>query len=336
MRKWLSLLGVLVVVAAAVVIYIRYHKSNTAAPTTTSTAVVIPTAPLTGLPDPGGAALTRPALTVKIENTPEALPQWGIDQADVVYEEIVNGGITRLAAIFNSQAPAKIGPVRSVRPTDTQVVYPLKGIFAFSGGAPYAIASIETVPGLTLVDEDKADETGAMYRDPDLYAPHNLFGIGSSLFAIGGSPKPPPALFSYRGAGAKVKGATVASFVVNFPSIYPVTWTWDAASGSWDRTIFGKADVTGTGVRESPKNVVVMFVNYVNGIGTLNSYANLQGAGSADFFTDGKEVAGSWSRGSSMSNVIAYQTSSGKTMTLTPGQTWVELLDVGAALNVTP
>jgi hypothetical protein len=133
-----------------------------------------------------------------------------------------------------------------------------------------------------------------------------------------------------------VKGATVASFVVNFPSIYPVTWTWDAASGSWDRTIFGKADVTGTGVRESPKNVVVMFVNYVNGIGTLNSYANLQGAGSADFFTDGKEVAGSWSRGSSMSNVIAYQTSSGKTMTLTPGQTWVELLDVGAALNVTP
>ena len=77
MRKWLSLLGVLVVVAAAVVIYIRYHKSNTAAPTTTSTAVAIPTAPLTGLPDPGGAALTRPALTVKIENTPEALAPVG-------------------------------------------------------------------------------------------------------------------------------------------------------------------------------------------------------------------------------------------------------------------
>jgi len=56
----------------------------------------------------------------------------GIDQADVVYEEIVNGGITRLAAIFNSHAPAKVGPVRSVRPTDTQVVWPLGGIFAYS------------------------------------------------------------------------------------------------------------------------------------------------------------------------------------------------------------
>jgi hypothetical protein len=336
MRKWLSVLVVLVVLGAAGVIYTHYHKGKSTPPSTTTTTAPVPVAPLTGLPDPGGAALTRPALTVKIENTPEALPQWGIDQADVVYEEIVNGGITRLAAIFNSQAPAKIGPVRSVRPTDTQVVYPLKGIFAFSGGAPYAISSIETVPGLALVDEDKADETGAMYRDPDLYAPHNLFGIGSDLFAIGGSPKPPPALFSYRSAGTKVKGTTVASFLVNFPSIYPVTWTWDTASSSWDRTLFGKADVTGTGARESPKNVVVMFVNYVNGIGTLNSYANLQGSGTADFFTNGKEVHGTWSRGSSMSDVIQYQTSSGKVMQLTPGQTWVELLDVGAALNVTP
>jgi uncharacterized membrane protein YfcA len=336
MRKWISLLGVIVVVAAAVVIYTHYHKKNSSTATTTTSAAAVPIAPLTGLPDPGGAALTRPALTVKIENTPEALPQWGIDQADVVYEEIVNGGITRLAAIFNSQAPAKIGPVRSVRPTDTQVVFPLKGIFAYSGGAPYAITSIETVPGLTLVDEDRADETSAMYRDPNLYPPHNLFGIGSALFAIGGSPAPPPALFSYRGAGEKVKGTTVASFVVNFPSIYPVTWTWDATTGSWDRTLFGKADVTGTGARESPKNVVVMFVNYVNGIGTLNSYANLQGSGTADFFTDGKEFAGMWSRGASMSDVIQYQTSSGKTAKLTPGQTWVELLDVGAALTVTP
>ncbi|MFZ1062351.1 MAG: DUF3048 domain-containing protein [Acidimicrobiales bacterium] len=335
MRKWTSLLGAVVVVAAAAVIYVHYHHRGHSTATTTTTAAV-PIAPLTGLPDPGGAALTRPALTVKIENTPEALPQWGIDQADVVYEEIVNGGITRLAAVFNSQAPAKIGPIRSVRPTDTQVVYPLKGIFAYSGGAPYAIASIETVPGLTLVDEDKADETAAMYRDPGLEAPHNLFGVGPALFAIGGSPKPPPALFSYRRAGAKVKGTTVASFVVNFPSIYPVTWTWDAASASWDRTLFGKADVTGTGVRESPKNVVVMFVNYENGIGTLNSYANLQGSGTADFFTDGKEVAGTWSRGSSMSDVIQYQTAKGTTMRLTPGQTWVELLDVGAALSVTP
>lgn len=335
MRRLWALVVVVVLVAAGVIVVVTRHKNNVPE-TTTTTTQAIPIAPLTGLPDPGGAALKRPALTVKIENTPEALPQWGIDQADVVYEEIVNGGITRLAAIFNSQAPAKIGPVRSVRPTDTQVVWPLGGIFAFSGGAPYAITSIETVPGLKLVDEDVADEISAMYRDPNLYPPHNLFGVGPALFAIGGTPAPPPALFTYRSAGEKLKGTKVASFVVNFPSIYPVTWTWDATSQSWDRTLFGKADVTGTGVRESPKNVVVMYVNYVNGIGTLNSYADLQGSGTADIFTNGKEVTGTWSRGASMSDIITYQNAKGASIDLTPGQTWVEILDDGAALSVTP
>ncbi len=336
MRRLWALVVVVVLVGAGVIVVVTRHKDTVTATSTTTTTQAIPLAPLTGLPDPGGAALKRPALTVKIENTPEALPQWGIDQADVVYEEIVNGGITRLAAIFNSQAPAKIGPVRSVRPTDTQVVWPLGGIFAFSGGAPYAIASIDTVPGLKLVDEDVADETNAMFRDPDLYAPHNLFGVGPALFAIGGTPVPPPALFTYRSAGERVKGAKVASVVVPFPSIYPVTWTWDATSQSWDRTLFGKADVTGTGVRESPKNVVVMYVNYVNGIGTLNSYANLQGSGTADIFTDGKEVTGTWSRGASKSDIITYQNAKGANIDLTPGQTWVEILDDGAALSVTP
>ena len=99
-------------------------------------------AALTGLPDPTAVTKRRSALTIKMDNTPQAHPQYGVNRADVVYEEIVNGGITRLAAIFNSHAPIKVGPVRSVRPTDTQVVWPLGGIFAYSGGAPYAVASI--------------------------------------------------------------------------------------------------------------------------------------------------------------------------------------------------
>jgi hypothetical protein len=288
---------------------------------------------LTGLPDPSGTALTRPALTVKIENTPEALPQWGINEADVVYEEIVNGGITRLAAIFNSQAPSKVGPVRSVRPTDTQVVWPLGGIFAYSGGAQYAINSISTVPSLTLVNETQAGN--AMFRDNALVAPHNLFAIAPLLFAFKGKPTPPPALFQYRTKKDKVVGAPVARFVVPFPSIYPVTWTWDTTTQSWDRTLFGQPDITGTGQRESPQNVIVMYINYVNGIGTENSYGDLQGSGTADVFTDGREIAGTWSRGSSMADIIQYDNAAGKSILLTPGQTWVELLDIGAPLSIT-
>ena len=336
MRKTLPVIVVVLVVAAiGGLAYFHFRTTSTTsttATTTTTTLPTYPTAPLSGLPDPSGLSVTRPALTVKIENTPEALPQWGIDQADVVYEEIVNGGITRLAAIFNSHAPAKVGPVRSVRPTDTQVVWPLGGIFAYSGGAPYAVASISTAP-VKLIDESSAGT--AMFRDPDLYAPHNLFAVAPKLFAFGGTPVPPPALFTYRTSAQKAGGAPVVSFVVPFPSIYPVTWTWDTASMSWDRTLFGKADVTGTGVRESPKNVVVMWVNYVNGIGTEASYANLQGSGTAAFFVDGKETMGTWSRGASKADVIQYKTANAKTALMTPGQTWVELLNVGTTLTVT-
>jgi len=334
MRRVLVGLVVILVIAAGAFSFVHFRKTTppTTTTTTTTTTTPPPTAPLTGLPDPSGTALTRPALTVKIENTPQALPQWGINQADDVYEEIVNGGITRLAAIFNSQAPDKVGPVRSVRPTDTQVVWPLGGIFAFSGGAPYAIASIETAP-VDLVNETSAGD--AMFRDPNLESPHNLFASAPLLFAFKGAPVPPPALFTYRTAKQKVHGPAVSSFVVPFPSIYPVTWVWDRATKSWDRTIFGQADVTGTGVRESPQNVIVMFVDYVNGIGTENSYANLQGSGTADVFTAGREVTGTWSRGPSKADVITYQNASGETISLTPGQTWVELLNDGAALQIT-
>lgn len=338
MRKLVVTVAVLVVLAAGGVAV--YHVSTTkgaSSPTTTSTTTTTapnyPTAPLTGLPDPSGTALTRPALTIKVENTPQALPQWGINEADVVYEEIVNGGITRLAAVFNSQAPGKVGPVRSVRPTDTQVVWPVGGIFAYSGGAPYAVDSIETVPRLILVNETQAGD--AMFRDNALEAPHNLFARAPLLFAFKGTPTPPPALFHYRTAKEKVIGPKVASFVVPFPSIYPVTWTWDAATLSWDRTLFGNPDVTGTGQRESPQNVVVMYVNYVNGIGTENSYADLQGSGTADVFTDGKEITGTWSRGPSMADILQYHDAAGSTILLTPGQTWVEILNDGVPLTIT-
>jgi hypothetical protein len=336
MRKYLILLAVLVVigvgVGVGVVVFPHAKSKPTATTTTTKPAPHYPTAPLTGLVDPSGTALQRPALTIKVENTPQALPQWGIDKADVVYEEIVNGGITRLAAIFNSEAPAKVGPVRSVRPTDTQVVWPLGGIFAYSGGAAYAVDSISTAP-VKLVDEDSAGT--AMYRDYSLQSPHNLFAVAPLLFAFKGTPTPPPALFSYRKSGQQPVGPKVSSFIVPFPSMYRVTWTWNTTTTSWDRTIFGQADVTGTGARESPKNVVVMFVTYVNGIGTENSYANLQGSGQAAIFSGGREVRGTWSRGPSKADIIQYKTATGATITLTPGQTWVELLDTGTTLTVT-
>ncbi len=336
MRKVLVTVVVLVLAVGVALVAKNLHSSpSTGAPPTsnpTTSAPSYPIAPLTGLPDPTHLAATRPALTIKVENTPEALPQWGIDQADVVYEEIVNGGITRLAAIFNSHAPAKVGPVRSVRPTDQQIVFPIGGIFAYSGGAPYAIASISQAP-VKLIDESSAG--GAMFRDPSRQAPHNLYANAARLFAFKGTPTPPPALFQYRSANQAPLGPSIAHFTVGFPSIYPVTWTWNSATASWDRTLFGQKIITGNGVQVSPKNVLVMFVNYVNGVGTFTSYANLQGSGPVWAFIGGHEVRGTWSR-AAKTDVISYTLANGKPLLVTPGQTWVELQYTGGPMSVTP
>ena len=332
MRKLLTIVILVLFVAAGVRLWptIASKLKHTSE---TTTSVVYQSAPLTGLPDISGDAAMRPALTIKIENTPDAMPQWGITKADDVYEEIVNGGITRLAAVFNSSAPTQIGPVRSVRPTDTQIVYPLGGIFAYSGGAQYALNSIQTAP-VKLINESNAGT--AMFRDTKRQAPHNLYAVGESLFAVGGTPTPPKPLFTYRPAGKKVTGTRVTSFIVGFPSNFSVTWDWNSSTKSWDRSIFGNADITGTGERESPKNVIVMFVNYVNGIGTMSSYADLQGSGTAQIFTAGKEIQATWSRGPSKSDPVIYKTLTGKVVALTPGQTWVELINTGAKVTVTP
>lgn len=336
-RAFLTVAFLLVVIAGAVVAD-RYSPvpgatttTTTGTPTTTSTTVSSALAPLTGLADPNGLALTRPALTVKIENTPDARPLWGVNHADVVYEEIVNGGITRLAAIFNSYAPHRIGPVRSVRPTDVGIVTPIGGIFAYSGGAPYAVDAIEKAP-VTLVDETIAGD--GMFRDDRRVAPNNLYLIAPKIFAFGGRPVPPRALFTYRHGDAPVGGTAVASFTADFPSIYPVTWTWDSTTASWDRSIFGSPDITATGVRLSPQNVIVQWINYEGGIGTMNSVGQFTGSGEAMVFEDGRRIKATWSR-AALGDVTVYRRLDGQVIGLTPGQTWVELLAEGEPVSIT-
>lgn len=307
-------------------------STTTSVPSTTSTATKsVRVAPLTGLPDPTGITSRRSALTIKIDNTPQAQPQYGVQDADDVYEEVVEGGITRLAAIFNSRVPAMVGPVRSVRRTDREIVFPIGGIFAFSGGAEYALKSIATAP-VKLYDESNAG--AAMFRDPHRYAPHNLFANAALLMKKDGTPRPPPALFTYRPAGTSAHGPRVSSFVVGFTAGYAVSYAWDATTRSWNRSIFGAPDTTANGALISPKNVIVMTVHYVGGVGVIDSYAQLVGSGPVAVFTDGVVQHGTWHR-SSLRRRTVYRNDQGQVIELTPGQTWVELLDVSQHLSIT-
>lgn len=305
--------------------------TTTAPGATTSTPTPVYVDPLTGLPDPHHVTRDRAALTVKIDNTPEAMPQFGVQDADDVYEEIVEGGITRLAAIFDSRLPAVVGPVRSVRRTDREIVFPIGGIFAFSGGAEYALRSIATAP-VTLVDESTAG--AAMFRDPSRAVPHNLLANAQLLMKFHGAPRPTRPLFDYLAPGAYAHGPAVRSFTVGFPAGYAASYTWDATTRTWDRSLFGSPERAANGAPISPKNVIVMDVDYVGGVGVIDSYAQLVGSGPAEVFTEGVVQHGHWFRKSLRARTV-FKNDQGRVIDLAPGQTWVELLASGEPVTIT-
>jgi len=303
----------------------RNSASTTTAPTTTTT-VFIPTAPLTGLPDPTGASQTRASLAVKIENTPEARPQSGLADADVVYEEVVEGGITRFWAVFNTKAPANVGPIRSVRLMDPDIVSPLGGVIAFSGGTAANVALIRQTPTVQ-VDENNAGD--AFFREPTRFAPHNLYGVTAKLWERGGEPIPPRPLFTYlRAAELFPSTEGIDQFRVGLSAGYDPTYTWDPAARGWKRSYGVTPFMDANGNQVTPANVIVQFVNYPRG-----SEGELVGGGEAWVFSDGKIVRGSWSKPDAVTPT-QFTFGLGAPVPLTPGSTWVELVPTGTVVDL--
>ena len=302
---------------------------SVAATTTTTTAPPVPTAPETGLPDPGGQSSARPALWAKVENTPDARPQSGLAVADVVYEQVTEGDITRFVVLFNSQIPDVVGPIRSVRVMDPDVVAPLGGVFAYSGGIQPTIDLINAAP-VNAVDETAAGD--AMFRDPTKYAPHNLFGHGAQLLALGGKPVPIVPLFNYVGRTKKFAGDAVLSVVVGFPSGYSVGYDFDAVSNTWKRSMGGAPFLDASGQQIAPTNVIVQFVGCC-----LDGYEGARyqtvGSGDAWVFSAGQVVKGTWQR-SDRSQPTRFVDTAGQPISLTPGRTWVEFVPIGTPVDV--
>jgi hypothetical protein len=292
-------------------------------PVVTTTTPGPPVAPLTGLPDPTGQSLTRPALSIKIENTPEARPQTGLDAADVVYEEITEAGITRFLAVFNSTIPPMAGPVRSGRIMDPDLLAPLGGIFAYSGGITQTEQAISATPGVNVIVDTGADP--ALIRDKTKVAPHNLYAVTNLLLARGGKPVPPAPLFQYLPAGQPFAGQGVSQFTVHFDTLYRPTYTYDAASNTWKRSIglTSFMDTDGFGTQDAPTNVIVQFVSCCLNSPEGGNYQTV-GNGDVDVFSAGREVQGHWSR-SVNTQPIQYTDMNGNPIKLTPGKTWVEL-----------
>lgn len=303
----------------------KERAAATTAPSTTT--VFVPIAPLTGLPDPSGVSQTRVALSVKIENTPEARPQSGLDVADVVYEEMVEGGITRFWAVFNSAAPEVVGPIRSVRSMDPDIVWPIGGVVAFSGGTPDNVASIRQAP-VVWVDENNAAD--AFFRERTRAAPHNLYGDSAKLWARGGEPVPPRPLFTYLGQSESFVGEGIDQFRVGFQAGYDPTYTFDRATRAWKRSYGFTPFTDASGNQIAPTNVIVQFVYYPRG-----SEGVLIGEGEAWVFSDNQLVRGRWVK-PNPETPTQFLDAAGQPIRLLPGRTWVELVPTGSAVDLVP
>jgi hypothetical protein len=308
--------------------------STSVVSTTTTTTPPVARYPLTGLVVTDPSTQNRPALAVKIDNATDAMPQAGLNQADVVYEEIVEG-ITRFFAVFQSANSTPVGPIRSARTTDVNLVAALSHpLFAWSGGNPTVQRQIGAAD-LTDVGQGRADKPGGYYRDADRKAPHNLYADTVALYSLApagqGAPRP---LFPFRLAGqASPVGTPTAGVKLTLDGTQ-AQYVWDPASLSWRRSEYGQLHKDAAGQQIAPANVIVQFVAYVGvpGVGQSQQAVTV-GEGDAWIFTDGKVVKGKWRRPDPKQPAV-YTDAAGTPVQLTPGRTWVELPQPGGAAEI--
>jgi len=299
--------------------------TTTTTSTTTTTLPVIVRQPLTGEPIGSEAEIVnRPALAVKIDNAPAARRNHtGLAVADIVFEELVGSQISRFVAIFHSTGSDPVGPIRSGRQQDEDIVGSFNvPLFAWSGGNAGVTRLMRESP--FLVDLNAAHSRG-YYRGPG-GTPNNLYNDTESLWAQTpfGHPGPPSQQFPYLRPEEDFSGEPVAGVTVEVGNI-SVRWDWDAESGRWLRSQEGGAHIDKTHGRIGATNVVVMVVDYVpSTIDARNPRALTVEAGPAFVFSDGEVVEGRWERGHRL-YPISFLDASGEPIALSPGNTWIEL-----------
>lgn len=280
----------------------------------------------------------RPALSIKIENAVVARPQRGLVEADIVWEEVVEGGITRFVATYHSNIPDVVEPVRSVRPMDAAIVAPLDGILAFSGGQGPFIAAVKRA-GTQTIEMDIGD--AGFSRDPGRAAPHNVIGRPSTFLAQADAHRtvPPPPQFEYArklGQGtAPQDGKPAREADVRLSPAQRSVWTWDRGSKKYLRSEGSAASVSADGRRHSARNVLVLSTevfntNFVDPAGApVPEHRLARSGGTGTLLSMGHSVTVRWSK-KSLRSPIVLTTWRGGDVQLDPGNTWIELVPRGS------
>jgi Protein of unknown function (DUF3048) N-terminal domain/Protein of unknown function (DUF3048) C-terminal domain len=363
-RRWGTGIGALAIVFAIALVALLAgavsktpaHKDTaaTSSSTTGSTATTVshgathpgpPVCPLTGTPAPGGKVARRPALAFKIDNYPQARPWSGIDKADIIFEEPVEGFITRLVAVFQCQEASLVGPIRSARQADQGIADLLSRPILIHVGSINQVTNLLSQSNLINIDLRYPQWGGIIVNPPGRYAPYDTYASTAGGWGLEPSyTTPPAAVFQY--SPTVPHGAPDTSLSIDFSSTSDETWAYQKATDTYTLSYAdtGPAMIqqpSGQQTQLSTTNIVVQVVDYTIGPWVENSEGGLEvmvdptGSGPLEVLRDGVFVRGTWKR-ASLSSPLQLLTGSGQTIKLKPGTTWVDVVPSGQPITPTP
>ena len=286
--------------------------------------------PLTNKPAPDGVA-NRPALLVKIDNVGAALPQQGVNRADIVIEQPVEGGLTRLVAVFQSKNPGVVGPVRSARPVDAQLTRLFgSSILVFSGASTQEIGPVKADSHAILIANDWGNAPDVFHRDPNRRGDHSLMAdtdvAWTWALAHGAQPAPPQAGIPFTDSNQLANPA--AKVKLDF---YDTTASWYYESGKYLRSQNGSPDRTTDSGRVSADTVIITQVathadpQFHDVLGHPTPIIDFVTGGQAWVLRDGKVTPGRWSR-ANIDAPLQLTDANGNPIGAKTGRTWIELL----------
>ncbi len=316
---------------------IKHKPSKPKAPLTVAS-------PLTGIQVDSSLA-KRPVTAIMIENSFDARPQSGLQDAGVVLEAIAEGGVTRFMALFQEGQPQYIGPVRSLRPYYIDFAAPFQASIVHVGGSPDALSEVGNGNFRNL---DEFANGGSFWRISSRAAPHNVYTSFAKLDALNQAKGYTSSSFTSwpRKADQKlaVPTAKTLDFLISGPDYY-VHYDYDAANNSYLRSETGAPHLDYVsagdtkGVQLDPKVVIALVVPRTNGAldSTGAYYSDYQdiGSGTAYIFQDGGVTQGTWSKTGTFDQV-SFLDSAGNPIKLDAGQTWLTLVSTTSEVSYKP
>ncbi|WKX68813.1 DUF3048 domain-containing protein [Streptomyces sp. XD-27] len=272
----------------------------------------------------GEPAVPRPVLAVKIDNVAPARPQTGVDRADVVYVERVEAGLSRILAIFSSDLPPLVGPVRSARESDLDLLRQFgRPALAYSGVQSKLQPVIDGAP-LFPVTPGRAPD--AFLRSPDRAAPHNLYVRPAAALRAAPDASDAKDIGFHFGAAPASGGEPVRQETVRYPAAR-FGFSWSGEQKRWLVSMDGTPAATTDGKRLSAATVVIQHVDirdsrFRDRLGSVSPFTETTGSGTAEVLRDGKSYPARWVRPDAEDGT-EFTTPDGDELNFARGQVWV-------------